>query len=600
MTNTVITSRCASLLFYFIPFFCQLAYAQVVPIERLVNWNYAGLNDTTTLDFTWVNVVDEGLDYTGALSNDNKMDSLQNVFGSNGVIFFFPQGEYLFNQTMNLSDNQILKGDGMNQTQIIFDLGGSGDAIKITGSIDNSYSPLITENAQRGQNFILIEGEGLASSGDWIKIYQQDDDLVTSSWALNSVGQIARIDNVAGDTIFLLSPLRMDFETDKEAKFKKIEMASNVGIECLKVLRIDDTAPEQASNIAFRYSANCWVKNVESENCTFSHVVAEHSSNLKIGRSYFHHGFDYGGGGRAYGVSLQFTTNECLIEDNIFEHLRHSMLLQAGPNGNVFTYNFSTDPYWTSSSPFIPNDAAGDFVLHGNYPYANLFEQNSGQNIVIDNSHGANGPYNTFLRNRASLFGIFFSDGTSPSQNLVGNEIPNTTSPYSLVNYNIQGADQFEHGNNNKGNITPIGTETLDDESYFYNEMPSFLNASEWVGIGTPNLMEQNKIPAQNRFESNTIYDYLCEEENPVLSVLEERIVKLYVFPNPTIELLHIKSGVTGSINILDINGKSMGTAQIVVGLNKINVGSYPKGVYRLHLINLRNEMIKQVSFVVD
>ena len=50
---------------------------------------------------------------------------------------------------MNLSENQILKGDGMNQTQIIFDLGGSGDAIRITGSIDNSYSPLITENAER-------------------------------------------------------------------------------------------------------------------------------------------------------------------------------------------------------------------------------------------------------------------------------------------------------------------------------------------------------------------------------------------------------------------------------------------------------------------
>ena len=92
MTNTMITSRCASLLLYFILFFCQWAYTQVVPIERLVNWNYAGLNDTTTLDFTWINVVDEGLDHTGTLSNDTKMDSLQNVFGSNGVIFFFPQG----------------------------------------------------------------------------------------------------------------------------------------------------------------------------------------------------------------------------------------------------------------------------------------------------------------------------------------------------------------------------------------------------------------------------------------------------------------------------------------------------------------------------
>ena len=126
--------------------------------------------------------------------------------------------------------------------------------------------------------------------------------------------------------------------------------------------------------------------------------------------------------------------------------------------------------------------------------------------------------------------------------------------------------------------------------------MPSFLNTSEWVGIGTPNLMEQNKIPAQNRFESNTIYDYPCEEDNSVLSVKEESIVNLYVFPNPTVDLLHVKSDVTGSITILDINGKSMGTTQIVVGLTKINVRSYPKGVYRLNLKNLRNEMIKQAN----
>ena len=519
MTNILYAKRFASLLFVLALLNVQHFYSQVIPEDRIVEWHYAGLNDTTTNGFIWLNMLDEGLDPTGLISNDVKLDSMINAYGSSGVIFFFPSGDYLFNQTINLSSNQILKGDGMNQTQLIFDLGGTGDAIKISGSIDNSNVFELLLDANRGQYYIVSDDAETLSSGEWIKIYQNDDDLVTSSWALNSVGQIIRVDQILGDTIYLRSPLRMDFEMMRSPKFKKIQMESNVGIECLKILRLDDTAPEQASNIAFRYASNSWIKNVESENCTFSHVVAENASNIKIGRSYFHHGFDYGGGGRAYGVSLQFTTNECLIEDNIFEHLRHSMLLQAGPNGNVFSYNFSTDPFWTSSSPLIPSDAAGDMVLHGNYPYANLFEQNSGQNIVIDNSHGANGPFNTFFRNRASLFGIFFSDGTSPSQNLVGNEIPNTGSPYSFVNYTIQGIDQFEYGNNNKGNITPSGTEILDEESYYYSETPSFINSSEWAGIGTPNTMEENNIPAQNRYESNAIYDYPCNEEPPVLSV---------------------------------------------------------------------------------
>lgn len=276
------------------------------------------------------------------------------------------------------------------------------------------------------------------------------------------------------------------------------------------------------------------------------------------------------------------------------------MLLQAGPNGNVFSYNFSTDPFWTSSSPLIPSDAAGDMVLHGNYPYANLFEQNSGQNIVIDNSHGANGPFNTFFRNRASLFGIFFSDGTSPSQNLVGNEIPNTGSPYSFVNYTIQGIDQFEYGNNNKGNITPSGTEILDDESYYYSETPSFINNSEWAGIGTPNAMEENNIPAQNRYESNAIYDYPCNEEPPVLSVRQNQSTWVHLFPNPTKEVLYFKSDNEGVFNLLNAQGKCLKTQKIIIGLNKVNVSKYPPGMYRLTFVIEDNEMIKQVSFIVD
>ena len=600
MTNILYAKRFASLLFVLALLNVKHFYSQVIPEDRMVDWHYAGLNDTTTNGFIWLNMIDEGLDPTGLISNNVKLDSMINAYGSSGVIFFFPSGDYLFNQTIHLSSNQILKGDGMNQTQLIFDLGGTGDAIKISGSINNSNVFELLLDANRGQYFIVSDDAETLSSGEWIKIYQNDDDLVTSSWALNSVGQIIRVDQILGDTIYLRSPLRMDFEMMRSPKFKKIQMESNVGIECLKILRLDDTAPEQASNIAIRYASNSWIKNVESENCTFSHIVAENASNIKIGRSYFHHGFDYGGGGRAYGVSLQFTTNECLIEDNIFEHLRHSMLLQAGPNGNVFSYNFSTDPFWTSSSPLIPSDAAGDMVLHGNYPYANLFEQNSGQNIVIDNSHGANGPFNTFFRNRASLFGIFFSDGTSPSQNIVGNEIPNTGSPYSFVNYTIQGIDQFEYGNNNKGNITPSGTEILDEASYYYSETPSFINSSEWAGIGTPNTMEENNIPAQNRYESNAIYDYPCNEEPPVLSSDQNQSTLVHLFPNPTKELLYFKSDKKGILNLWNAQGKCLKTQKIILGLNEVNVSNYRSGIYRLTFSIEDNEMIKQVSFIVD
>ena len=109
MTQTV--SRFTSLLFFYTLFCSHLASAQVLTQDRRVSWNDAGLRDTSTLNFTMINVLNEGFDNTGIDANNIKMDSLINEFGSDGVVFFFPQGDYLFNNTIDLLSNQILKGE---------------------------------------------------------------------------------------------------------------------------------------------------------------------------------------------------------------------------------------------------------------------------------------------------------------------------------------------------------------------------------------------------------------------------------------------------------------------------------------------------------
>jgi hypothetical protein len=226
---------------------------------------------------------------------------------------------------------------------------------------------------------------------------------------------------------------------------------------------------------------------------------------------------------------LRLTSNECLVENNIFEHLRHAMIVQSGANGNVFSYNYSINPFWTS----IPNNAAGDMVLHGNYPYANLFEQNVCRNIVVDNSHGANGPLNTFFRNRAEGFGIFFSANNSPNQNFIGNDIPNTTYPYSWVNYFIKGAGHFLYGNNNKGTINPLGTEALLDESYFYDSAPSFVPLTDWAAIGTPKIMGAHDIPAFNRYNSGILFYNSCLNMITGLDDIFSTEMTILLSPNP-------------------------------------------------------------------
>ena len=171
------------------------------------------------------------------------------------------------------------------------------------------------------------------------------------------------------------------------------------------------------------------------------------------------------------------------------------MLLQAGANGNVFSYNYAFDPYWSN----FPTNSGGDIVLHGNGPFLNLFEQNIVQNIIIDNSHGPNGRYNTFFRNRAELYGLYFSASNSPSQNIIANEITKTTAPYSLINFRIQGTDHFLYANNNKGTISPTSPGTLPETSFYYTQAPSFLPNSSFAKIGYPNNLGAASIPAEQR-----------------------------------------------------------------------------------------------------
>ena len=572
-----------------------VSYTQVLPLNRSVDWTVAGLNDTSTIGFTYYNVIQEGVIPDGITPVIAIVDSLLQLNQSGGIHLHFPAGSYFFNETLSLPSNCLITGDGATETHFIFDLGGTNHSIQSTGNLVSSDTSSFTNQGDKGSQLIVVNSASSFEPGDWIRIRQQDADLVFSSWAQGSVGQIAKIIAIAGDTLFLNSELRMDYSLNRAPFVIRVFMKRNIGIQCLSLERIDNTAPEQASGIHFTYTENCWISGVSSNKTTFAHIEFEGVSNSKVEKSYFQDAFEYGGGGRGYGVVLHFTTNECLIENNIFKHLRHSILLQAGANGNVVTFNHSLDPYWTNSNPILGANSAGELVLHGNFVFANLFEQNDVQNIVIDNSHGANGPFNTFLRNRASLYGIFFSDGTSPSQNFIGNEIPNTGFPYSAVNYNIQGNDQFAYGNNNKGAVAPAGTTNLVDISYYYSQKPEFVQEYQWGEIGIPSTMNSATIPARDRYESNFIFAGACGNNDFYLSIDAQNKQEIAIYPNPSMGNINIEiqaDYLNEMLRIYNVYGQ-LNHNEILNNLKTtIDLTSLNSGVY---FISIKNKSYKLI-----
>lgn len=478
------------LLFFFISPVCS----QMLPAERGTNWSIAGFPGNIPVYPATRNIMDYGGNGNAVAANDaalqNAISSLNN---ENGTIYF-PAGTFAFTAPVLLRSGLVLKGEGALNTILQFNLSGNFSLINIAGNL-SPVATSITQTVLKGGYSFTVADAALFNTGDYIKLYQNDAALINDDWALQSVGQVVHIDSIKGNTVYFSDAARRSYLLSNAPQVKKLEMVVGVGIECLKIKRLDATAA-QTSNIRFTNAANCWVKGVESDSCNFAHVKIETSTHIEVTNNYFHGAFAYGAAGQGYGISCEYTSGECLIENNIFKHLRHSMLVQSGANANVFAHNYSLEPFKTDT---VPYDFSGDIVLHGNYPYLNLFEGNIVQNIIADASHGINGPFNTFFRNRAESYGLFVLPGAGDSSNVMGNEITGTT-PHP-GNYFVFGNGNFSYGNNRNGTILPAGTGALGQRSLFDTSTPFFWNVtSTWPSIGLPAGINSGTIPAYYRF----------------------------------------------------------------------------------------------------
>ncbi len=468
--------------------------AQILPTARAVDWTRAGLlsgrpNFTNTIDLAAAGLVGDG-----STANDAAWQAVIAPLGSTPTILQFPTGVFLFNSPITLPSNVILRGMTADSTKLLFNLGGVGHCIRALGSQSATDTTYITANLSKEAMVASVTNASRYPVGAYLRLIQNDSAQMFSTWAYKTLGQIVRVDSVVNNEIYFSSPLRRAYDLSRRPYFARLDMKENVGIECLSVERLDASSG-QTSNILMQLSANCWVIGIESNNCNNAHINLTSCTNIEVRHNYLHHAFAYGGGGQGYGLIMQSTTGEVLAENNIFRHLRHSVLLQSGANGNVIGYNYSADPYWNEG--FFPTNSAGDLVLHGNFPYANLFEGNIVQNIVIDNSHDANGEHNTFFRNRAELYGIFFSAANSPNQNFVANDVPNTSNGL----YTLQGSGHFEYANRYRGATRPTGTDAifLADISYYRSSAPSFLPSSYFSSIGLPNAENEAGNAAADR-----------------------------------------------------------------------------------------------------
>jgi len=417
-----------------------------------------------------------------------------------------PAGTYLLRSPLVIRRSVVLRGEGVGRTHLIVDH-NMGPAILITGGAEAPYVSL-TGGYRRGSTTLIVADTSPFRPGSLVEI-QQDNAPMTmytrpewnQPWARGAVGQIVRVSAVSDDTLTIDEPLRLDYHLSFNPRVRPVRAVERAGVERLRITRRDRSETDM---IVLRYSAFSWVREIESEYAYRRHVMASGSYRCEIRDSYFHRAGDYGDGGRGYGVTLNDRTSHCLVENNIFNHLRHAMLIQLGATGNVFGYNYSRENVQNQGEPLA------DLSLHGHYPNFNLYEGNVVQDVRNADYWGPSGPGNTFFRNRVETTlgtrerrgwgpttpGIWINDH-SHRQNVVGNEI---VSGEISVEPTVR--DTLVHGNRVRGAVSwdPAIPDRVLPASYYVTTKPPFYAAMDWPSTGADRPNGTN--PAKQRYLS--------------------------------------------------------------------------------------------------
>jgi|GEM_PF-3206341 len=449
------------------------------------------------------------------------------------AIIYLPAGVYELNQSIDLDHNYhniIFQGDGSSETILRFNLGSpEPNCFHIYGfEHQDSDKRYLSTNLNKNNNTLSCSENIGFSTPNWIHLSHETHAIHDPQYYYGAVGQITRLESCNG-TDGTIKDNASKLYPSGESYILPITPAMNIGIENLTIERLDSeiaSGGQHGINVYFEYSVNCWIKGVKFIQTCRQHSQIRYSSHILVSGCYIHNSRGFESGGYGYGVIITESTTNCLIENNIFDTLRHAMLIQAGAMCNVFSFNYSYEQLWKHAGNYVPGDEGpiigyygADLCCHGNYPYANLFEHNFVERIGLDRHHGANGLYNTVFRNRVTNdhdnddSWIFVAK--TEKTNVLGNvlylyQVPKVEyhdcSPYRDI-YGFIGGDGWSHRTYFFGNKDEEQA-YLSDISYYYNSRPDFLSANyTWPTIGpgtTVGASVSNTIPARARFSQST------------------------------------------------------------------------------------------------
>ncbi|MFC1526748.1 hypothetical protein ACFL6X_08075, partial [Candidatus Latescibacterota bacterium] len=525
----------------------------VIPEDRRVVWkDHVGIPGGIPPRTTICATIDASYG-NGTADATSAIQSALDACGDDQVVRL-PPGTFRLTDTVRLPSHRVLRGAGPEATTISFD-GPTNhrSAIALSGSArySSGTAPVaIVSGASKGSTTITVADGSGVEAGDIMLVDQLNDgDLVSADGVQGTcrhcgrddgdrtMGQLVEITGVIGDQVWFSIPLYWTYRADLSPEASFVPRDSYVRWSGVEDLKLTQPAVSARYLVEMQATQHCWLKNVEVERVDWRAVWMLKGLQNEIRDSYFHESINGYGRSHGYGVLVDMFSSANLVENNVFHTLDGGLMMTGGgAAGNVFGYNYGEDSrfddiWWLTGSPSIN---------HAPHPMMNLWEGNVGYMISGDFIWGSSS-HNTVYRSR--------SHGWQREETTANNNAVQLATKNSHVNvvgcvlgtagrstrYEVLPGQPYDNGDVaiwhlgvghgvddaqvaatllRHGNYDYVNDDTVWDPriasralppSLYLEEKPAWFGAVPWPPIGPDVEGLSHRIPAQLRFESETV-----------------------------------------------------------------------------------------------